>query len=592
MLNQPIAHASLPLSIVPITIPSAEKNKEERDVFVKSKFKFIKSNRSSSNPLHGGLTMPHCFPTLINVGCIGVDRYCYEPTEPAAICFDRRVDGDEMGNIKNTSRITSPKHAWMNWLVLCCAVCLLMCFSLADAEPTFCTGTKCQTTKQKQDMAMAMTSSSSIPRRLLLSKRLLPSTSTNFVYMKQNLNTDEIYGCCGDTRTPGYKKVTALRDCQRGMFELSGNKLYANEITEPPKKSDSLVPRAPGCGMPNSGSIYLNSGTGFCGGTTWVGGFVGDSTVTDNQICYNGPDCTHTDGVTANTVECMCGQSICTAEEKYCGYTPSGAIGTFGTVGQCGGFFSVLNSGKCYDPGSDRWVIKDLADCNLGSTRVDLPCQGANNCDTAASSASYNGLPTGCVAQSHGSLLYLQEDSNSANCASYFYCICWHGPECSNTLGTESIDITPCMCGGKICRGGDSSTMYCIKETMQCSLTPRQCLYTSGKTGNTGACTCGTGVPPVICGQVNRYCIRNLNFCGPQCNAGTYRNLINGACDSCSAGLYNTETDQSDVSACVPCSAGTYSFAVGASLESTCQNCPTGTATTITATSVITATLT
>jgi hypothetical protein len=414
--------------------------------------------------------------------------------------------------------------------------------------------------------------------------------------MKQNLNTDEIYGCCGDTRTPGYKKVTALRDCQRGMFELSGNKLYANEITEPPKKSDSLVPRAPGCGMPNSGSIYLNSGTGFCGGTTWVGGSVGDSTVTDNQICYNGPNCTHTDGVTANTVECMCGQSICTADEKYCGYTPSGAIGTFGTVGQCGGFFSVLNSGKCNDPGSDRWVIKDLADCNLGSKRVDLPCQGANNCDTAASADQYGShRPTGRVAQGQGSLLYLQEDSNSANCASYCYCICWHGPECSNTLGTESIDITPCMCGGKICGVDASPTadMYCIKETMQCSLTPRECLYTSGTIANTGTCSCGTG----ICDTVNKYCIGNLNFCGPQCDAGTYRNLASGACENCGAGKWSSLVDLTSASecegSCVPgkwsdrtgltnvdeckeCINGKWSSSIGADSDSFCTNCLAG----------------
>jgi hypothetical protein len=45
--------------------------------------------------------------------------------------------------------------------------------------------------------------------------------------------------------------------------------------------------------------------------------------------------------LSATPVECMCGQSICTADEKYCSYTPSGAIGT---VGQCNvGVFSVLH---------------------------------------------------------------------------------------------------------------------------------------------------------------------------------------------------------------------------------------------------------
>ena len=591
---KPIAPQHAFVAIVPTTNPSTGKNKKESDGFLLS----VKTSKPSH---HGGLKIPRCDPTLIYVGGIGVGRCRNVPTEPEAIRVDRRVDGNDMGNIRNSSRITYqyPTQAWTNWLVLCCAVSLLMCFSLADAELTFCTGTKCQTTKQKQDVAMAMTSSSSIPRRLL-NKRLL--TSTNFVYMVQDLNKqDAPYGCCGGPRYPGTQKITVLRDCQRGMFELTGHKLYAKKVTEPP--STRTVPLAPGCafGFGDAGtSVYLNSGTGFCGGSTWVGGSIDYGPLaTDNQICYNGPNCTHTDGVTANTVECMCGQSICTADEKYCGYTPSGAIGTFGTVGQCGGFFSVLTSGKCNDPGSDRWAINNLADCNLGSTRVNLPCQEDNSCDHTASRSSYALLPTGCAAQGHGSnnVLYLQEESNSLNCSGYYYgsyyfdCICWNGPECSNTLGTEPIDSTPCMCGGKIC-GVDAlptANMYCIKETMQCSLTPRQCLYTSGKTGNTGACTCGTGVSPVICGQVNRYCIRNLNYCGPQCNAGTYRNLINGACDSCSAGLYNTETDQSDVSACVPCSAGTYSPAVGASLESTCQNCSTGTVT-ITATSTITAT--
>ena len=159
-----------------------------------------------------------------------------------------------------------------------------------------------------------------------------------------------------------------------------------------------------------------------------------------------------------------------------------------------------MNSGKCNDPGSDRWVIKDVTDCNLGSNKVQMPCQSKNppDCSHTASSGSYNQLPTGCVAQGQGSVLYLQQDSTSANCASYFYCVCWHGPECSNTLGTEPIGITPCMCGGKICRSDDSSTMYCIKETMQCSLTPRECLYTNGKTGNTGTCSCGTGTCAVM----------------------------------------------------------------------------------------------
>ena len=580
---RPITPQHASVAIVPTTNPSTGKNK-------KGKRSVKKSN--------GGLIIPRCDPTLINVGGISVGRCRNVPIEPEAVRFDGRVDGNEIGKARNTSRNIkyTPRytHAWMNWLVLCCAVCLLVCFSLADAEPTFCTGTECQTSKQKlkQDMNMVMTSSS-IPRRLL-SKRLLPSTSTypvpgtNFVQtkqMKRNLKftNNKAYGCCEDFN---FSTVSVLRDCQRGMFELTGHKLYANEITEPP--STSTVPRAPGCGMPSSVSIYLNSGTGFCGGSTWVGGSIDNSLATDNQICYNGPNCTHTDGVTANTVECMCGQSICTADEKYCGYTPSG--GTFGTVGQCNvGVFSVLHSGQCNDPESNRWVIKDLDDCNLGSTHLGY---------TGSATPGHYGsqFPTGCVGQGND-VLYLQEDSSSTNCSIPYYqynCICWNGPECSNTLGTEPIDSTPCMCGGKICGVDASPTadMYCIKETMQCSLTPRQCLYTSGKTGNTGACTCGTGVSPVICGQVNRYCIRNLNFCGPQCNAGTYRNLINGVCDSCSAGLYNTETGQSDVSACVPCSAGTYSFAVGASLESTCQNCPTGTATTITATSVITATLT
>ena len=69
--------------------------------------------------------------------------------------------------------------------------------------------------------------------------------------------------------------------------------------------------------------------------------------------------------LSATPVECMCGQSICTADEKYCSYTPSGAIGT---VGQCNvGVFSVLHSGQCNDPGSNRGVIKDLDDCNSGS---------------------------------------------------------------------------------------------------------------------------------------------------------------------------------------------------------------------------------
>ena len=582
---KPIAPQHASVAIVPTTNPSTGKNKKESDGFLLS----VKTSKPSH---HGGLKIPRCDPTLIYVGGIGVGRCRNIPTEPEAIRVDRRVDGNEMGNIRNSSRITYqyPTQARMNWLVLCCAVSLLMCFSLADAELTFCTGTKCQTTKQKQDMAMAMTSSSSIPRRLL-NKRLL--TSTNFVYMVQDLNKqDAPYGCCGGPRYPGTQKITVLRDCQRGMFELTGHKLYAKKVTEPP--STRTVPLAPGCafGFGDAGtSVYLNSGTGFCGGSTWVGGSIDNGPLaTDNQICYNGPNCTHTDGVTANTVECMCGQSICTADEKYCGYTPSGAIGTFGTVGQCNvGVFSVLHSGQCNDPESNRWVIKDLDDCNLGSTHLGY---------TGSATPGHYGsqLPTGCVGQGND-VLYLQEDSSSTNCSIPYYqynCICWNGPECSNTLGTEPIGSTPCMCGGKIC-GVDAlptANMYCIKKTMQCSLTPRQCLYTSGKTGNTGACTCGTGVPPVICGQVNRYCIGNLNYCGPQCNAGTYRNLINGVCDSCSAGLYNTETGQSDVSACIPCLAGTYSSAVGASLESTCQNCSPGTATTITATSVITATLT
>ena len=72
-------------AIYPTTTPSTRKNKEESDGFFESRFK-------KSYPLHGGLKIPHCDPTLINVvGIGGVGRRSAPTEQPEAVRFDGRV---------------------------------------------------------------------------------------------------------------------------------------------------------------------------------------------------------------------------------------------------------------------------------------------------------------------------------------------------------------------------------------------------------------------------------------------------------------------------------------------------------------------
>ena len=137
-----------------------------------------------------------------------------------------------------------------------------------------------------------------------------------------------------------------------------------------------------------------------------------------------------------------------------------------------GSSFQQVETGQCDDV-PDRWMIKDIDDCERAAAALGWPDDEANSITPVH---SVQAQPPGCFGTAGGTVnLYLNSYNNFDNDAtpcglSNMDCICWLGERCTETDGLQPND-EDCMCGTKICDVDSGGEAYCDKAANLCTTT-------------------------------------------------------------------------------------------------------------------------
>ena len=196
--------------------------------------------------------------------------------------------------------------------------------------------------------------------------------------------------------------------------------------------------------------------------------------------CEGVLNCTFTDGSTANTVSCTCGNQECTAATGLICYATIGGgscrkldVGAYG--------YPRPTSGNCVDVGG-RGLIGDVASCEAAARSL-----GLSGIIAEVVTQKYY-YPQGCFWRSGILKFNTYSNPEYSNCEGYAdYCICIVAPACTHTDGTTNNNA-PCLCGTSGCTSGN----YCHSAYNQCATTPiLECTSTDGSVASDRTCVCG-----------------------------------------------------------------------------------------------------
>ena len=278
-----------------------------------------------------------------------------------------------------------------------------------------------------------------------------------------------------------------------------------------------------------------NTADCLCGGmgvvcTAAASGLYCDSSFSVS-VCGTAPitACAKTDGSSASSVTCVCGNVACSASTGFICYVGLGASGGSCRKTGFGPFGYIKEDGsqtKCVSV-SNRKPILDKATCEAAAASMGLEI-------VVAEEVSYSSFPPGCSGSSLSSLYYNTLFTSTTSCTSR-RCLCIAAPDCTQTNGVTS-NTNACVCGGMGVVCLPASGLYCTSSTSTCS-SGDLCTSVDGSSLNTGVdCACGTAG---ACNSFNgMYCYASNNQCSfvaiPDCLT-TDGSAANGAACTCSS---------------------------------------------------------